>query len=53
MSAMPDVRRAAWDRRVATQASSLRSWIRPIAACISVMRQLVPKLSCSQRKPGG
>ena len=30
-----------------------RSWMRPIAACISSIRQLVPKLSCSQRKPGG
>ncbi len=44
---------AALRRRAATQVSSLRSWMRPIAACISVMRQLVPKLSWTQlNRPG-
>ena len=30
-----------------------QSPMRPIAACISSMRQLVPKLSCTQRKSDG
>ena len=39
--------------RRSVQAVMRVSWTRPIAACTSSIRQLVPKLSCSQRNPGG